>query len=113
MEKQENIEHKNVEIIVPPNMDANTAQQCFLLGMKSFTACYNGGTSVTFSVKNEKEEGVKSLIFMNENAASMVKFAEAISVLDHLPFKEKILALQQRGEELINNKLEHELNDVK
>ena len=73
MKDVENIEMK---INVPSNMTPETAQQCFILGLRTLTYMYNQGVVVSYLDEFKNERNIKSLALRNEDAASVIKFVD-------------------------------------
>lgn len=98
MKDVENIEMK---INVPSNMTPETAQQCFILGLRTLTYMYNQGVVVSYLDEFKNERNIKSLALRNEDAASVIKFVDFLQNMNETNFDKKIKTLEEKGNEII------------
>lgn len=73
---------KRVSIDVPDSVSESTAQTCFILGMKTYVSCYDGGLCVTHGVE-DPQQGLRLRMeaFRGEYAAAFYRFLQAIEEL--------------------------------
>ena len=74
---------KKITVDVPDSVGPETAQTCFMLGMKIYASCYNGGLCVAHGVEDPKNGlRLKLSAFRGEYAAAFYRFLEAIDELN-------------------------------
>ena len=87
-----NIKSKKTEILIPENMDNQTAQQCFLFGLRIFSSIYKGGVVINYALDDKK--GISN----HEEAGAVIDFINAIHDINS-EWKEKKEKLEQIGTE--------------
>lgn len=100
--------NKKIEIMCPDNMDAQVAEQCFIIGLKNLIYLNNGNVIVSYMEDNK----VKTTALMGQNGGILVKFLKAIQQTEQYKLGEKLpnnktkkQQLQQQGGELLTELL--------
>lgn len=95
------VEKVNMTIDCPPNINKETAQQCFIIGLKTLMFLHNGNVVVSHLDEFNGEKNIKSMALANEDGASVIKFVEFLQNMNKVEFNEKIKIIEEKGNELI------------
>ena len=91
-----------VEIEIPDDLDQRTAQQCFLLGMKVYSASNNAGVCVIHGVERDEDTALMVMSFSGEYAAAVSHFCQGVRCLSNRDEIEKNLAIMRdKGSEIL------------
>ncbi len=90
-----------MEIEVPPDMDKDTANRCFLMGLQIMLELHKGGLILSSKDKDK----IKHFAFFNEDAKAIDKFSDCIFEFQKLNDDEKKENLIKKGEEILKEQV--------
>lgn len=94
---------KKVEILIPEDLSPETAQSCFLVGLKTYLVANSAGLCVTQGVETDEGISLKLLSFKGEFAAAISKFCEGTFFLQEQEnqMNDSLLWMRSKGSEIL------------
>ena len=94
---------KKVEILIPEDLSPETAQSCFLVGLKTYLVANSAGLCVTQGVETDEGISLKLLSFKGEFAAAISKFCEGTFFLQEQEnqINDSLLWMRSKGSEIL------------
>lgn len=89
---------KEVTVRIPSNMDAATAQEVFLHGLRTMSAVYRSSAVVTYGIE---KEGLVSYAFHGAEAGALVSFVTEVMKLNPKPWTERKRDIEDIGSNIL------------
>ncbi len=97
------LKKKKVEISVPEDLSPDVAQECFLVGLKTYLVSNSAGLCVSHGVEMGGETSLKMLSFRGEFAAAISKFCNGVFLLQSREeeMNSNLWAIRQEGSKIL------------
>lgn len=90
-----------IEIEVPDDLNQNTAQQCFLLGLKAYTLSNNAGICVINGIERDEDTALMMMSFRGEYAAAILHFCQGVRYLAGNDIEKNLAILRDKGSQIL------------
>lgn len=95
-----------VEIEIPDDVSEATAQQCFLLGFKTYVQANNAGLCVIHGVERDEDTALMMMAFRGEYAAAVMHFCQGVRYLSDRDPEKNLAVMRDKGSQMLKE-LEH------